>query len=235
MEAAVGAATWPVGAHVCKGHMPARIAKPTNTKGNELRSHQTAAENRPDRLRRLHRGNPAGSQGGRIPARNLLYRSVSHRVLKAPGRGAEDSLVPKMAQEVDLQTFTSLGAGDLLFVDSTHAVRPGGEVNRIILDVLPRMFAGCVVHFHDISFPYDYQPSVLSTLFFSNESTLLHAFLVNNSRCRIAVSLSMLHYACPEQMQQLLPNYRPAVLDGGLYTNASQEGHFPSSTYLAMT
>ena len=155
--------------------------------------------------------------------------------LKRLAEAQKISLVPKMAQEVDLQTFTSLGAGDLLFVDSTHAVRPGGEVNRIILDVLPRMSAGCVVHFHDISFPYDYQPSVLSTLFFSNESTLLHAFLVNNSRCRIAVSLSMLHYACPEQMQQLLPNYRPAVLDGGLYTNASQEGHFPSSTYLAMT
>src|SRR5881296_1148601 len=33
IEAAVGAATWPVGAQVCKGHNPARMAKPTNTSG----------------------------------------------------------------------------------------------------------------------------------------------------------------------------------------------------------
>ena len=33
MEAAVGAATWPVGAQVWKGHMPARIPKPTKTSG----------------------------------------------------------------------------------------------------------------------------------------------------------------------------------------------------------
>src|SRR5207249_4392690 len=34
IEAAVGAATWPVGAHVWNGHRPARIPNPTNTSGN---------------------------------------------------------------------------------------------------------------------------------------------------------------------------------------------------------
>ena len=33
MEAAVGAATWPVGAQVWKGHMPARMANPVKTSG----------------------------------------------------------------------------------------------------------------------------------------------------------------------------------------------------------
>src|SRR5271157_5330174 len=34
MEAAVGAATWPVGAQVCRGQIPASTAKPKNITGN---------------------------------------------------------------------------------------------------------------------------------------------------------------------------------------------------------
>ena len=47
---------------------------------------------------------------------------------------------------------------DILFIDSTHAVKPGSEVNRLILDILPRLKSGVCVHFHDIYFSYDYQP-----------------------------------------------------------------------------
>jgi hypothetical protein len=133
---------------------------------------------------------------------------------------------------VALGVLTDLGAGDLLFIDSTHAVRPGGEVNRIVLEVLPRMASGSFVHFHDICFPYDYEPSLLTTLFFASESTLLHAFLTGNQRYSIAVSLSMLHHACPQQMQSVLPNYRPATLNYGLSTPGG--GHFPSATFLSV-
>jgi hypothetical protein len=144
-------------------------------------------------------------------------------------------LIPEPAQEVDLRVLTGLDAGDLLFVDSTHAVRAGSEVNRIVLEVLPRLPSGCFVHFHDIYFPYDYQSSVLSTLFFWEESTLLHAFLINNPRYYIAVSLSMLHHACPQQMQSQLPNYRPAVMHHGLHANGEEAaGHFPSAIYLSV-
>ena len=34
MLAAVGAAEWPCGAHVWKGHIPPKMAKPTNINGN---------------------------------------------------------------------------------------------------------------------------------------------------------------------------------------------------------
>jgi hypothetical protein len=143
-------------------------------------------------------------------------------------------LVRKPAQEVGLEILTGLDAGDLLFVDSTHTVRPGSEVNRIILEVLPRLPSGSFVHFHDIYFPYDYQSSVLNTLFFWGESTLLHAFLIDNRRYSIAVSLSMLHHACPEQMQLLLPNYQPVAMHYGLHANGEGSGHFPCATYLSV-
>jgi hypothetical protein len=142
------------------------------------------------------------------------------------------TLIRDKAQEADIRLFTQLEAGDLLFVDSTHAVRPGSEVNRIVLEVLPRIQSGCFVHFHDIYFPYDYQSGILTTLFFSGESTLLHAFLIHNARYSIAVSLSMLHHACPQQLQLVLPNYRPARMRHGAHLQGGDEGHFPSSIYL---
>jgi hypothetical protein len=154
-----------------------------------------------------------------------LTRTAKHKLIE---------LIPKPAQEVDLQVLTGLGAGDLLFVDSTHTVRPGGEVNRIILEVLPRLPSGSFVHFHDIYFPYDYQWTVLNALFFWAESTLLHAFLIENQRYSISVSLSMLHHACPQEMQLLLPNYRPAVMHYGVQTIGEDSGHFPSATYLSV-
>jgi Methyltransferase domain len=143
-------------------------------------------------------------------------------------------LIPKPAQEVDLDVFTNLAAGDLLFIDSSHTVRPGSEVNRIILEVLPRMPSGCFVHFHDIHFPYDYPARLLTNLFFPVESTLLHAYLIDNRRYSIAVSLSMLHHACPQQMQSLLPHYQPTVMHDGLHTGLNNSGHFPSATYLSI-
>jgi hypothetical protein len=146
----------------------------------------------------------------------------------------EITLIARKAQETDLNVLTGVDAGDLLFIDSTHTVRPGSEVNRLVFEVLPRLTSGCFVHFHDIYFPYDYQTSVLTTLFFSGESALLHAFLINNQRYSIAVSLSMLHHACPTQIQSMIPNYRPAVMDHGLHTVRNGAGHFPSATYLSV-
>jgi Methyltransferase domain len=142
-------------------------------------------------------------------------------------------LVTRPAEEVDLEILTDIGAGDLFFVDSTHAIRPGCEVNRIVLEILQRLPAGARVHFHDIWWPYDYQPSLMTNLFFHGESTLLHAYMIGNSRYAIAVSLSMLHHGCPREMQSVLPNYQPAATNHGLWRVKGQ-GHLPTSTYLSV-
>jgi Methyltransferase domain len=142
-------------------------------------------------------------------------------------------LIQEPAQTVSRDVLTSLASGDLLFVDSTHTVKPGSEVNRIILEVLPRLVAGVFVHFHDIYFPYDYQRELLShELFFCSESTLLHAFLIGNSRYEIALSLSMLHHARPESITAAVPFYDPQGNLDGLSTTVGQ--HFPSAIYLAV-
>lgn len=140
-------------------------------------------------------------------------------------------LIKEKAQKVDLAELTSLRSNDLFFVDSTHTVKPGSEVNRIILEVLPRLSPGIWVHFHDIYFPYDYKRDILAgDLFFWAESTLLHAFLVQNSHYTIRASLSMLHYSEPEALKKRLLSYEPQTNRQGL--RGGQGKHFPSALYL---
>jgi predicted O-methyltransferase YrrM len=138
-------------------------------------------------------------------------------------------LLPQRAQEVDLDVFTSLEAGDLLFIDSTHTVKVGSEVNYLVLEALPRLRPGVFVHFHDIFFPYDYNRSLMRDCFFPTESTLLHAFLVGNRGFTIRAAMSMLHYARQEPLQAVIPRYRPDPDDEGL---SAGSGHFPSALYL---
>lgn len=155
------------------------------------------------------------------------------RYLREMAHAGRIELLEQKAQIVALDALTDVGEGGLLFVDSTHTVQPGGEVNRIILEVLPRLATGSYVHFHDIYFPYDYPRDILDATFFPAETTLLHAFLTHNARCAMRVSMSMLHYAAPAELSRLLPNYHPAPQDLGLRRKGSG-GHFPSSTYLEM-
>jgi methyltransferase family protein len=152
--------------------------------------------------------------------------------LKTAAKQNDLELIPQKAQEVPLQTLTNLQKGDFLFVDSTHSVMPGSEVNRIMLEVIPRLPPGCFIHFHDIYFPYDYQRGLLSDeLFFSSETPLLMALLTDNPKLTIRASLSMLHYAHPNELAEILPMYRPAPSQEGLATIPG-EGHFPSLIYL---
>ena len=140
------------------------------------------------------------------------------------------------AQDIDLEAMTGIGAGDLFFVDSTHTVKPDSEVNRIVLEVLPRLPKGAFVHFHDIWFPYDYPRDLLDeTLFFWNESALLHAFLIDNVRYEVVVSGSSLHYGAQDRLREIVPGYVPDADRDGLRQSDAPRAHFPGSTYLRVT
>ena len=152
--------------------------------------------------------------------------------LKERHRAGEISLIQAMAQDVDVTSMTDLGAGDLLFIDSTHTVRVGSEVPRIMHEVLPRLAPGVWVHFHDIYFPFDYGPPFMTDLFFGRESTMLHAFLTMNSGYEIAVSQSMLHHGNGAAIKEAIPVYAPQPMADGL---SAGPGNFPSAIYLRRT
>ncbi len=126
----------------------------------------------------------AAREGG-FPIEVVAIDPYPTPYLRSMAQAGRIRLVAERAQAVASEELTAVGEGGLLFVDSTHTVKVGSEVNRIILEIIPRLPAGTHVHFHDIDFPYDYPSSVLDGLFFPTESTLLHALLVHNSRVAI--------------------------------------------------
>jgi hypothetical protein len=142
------------------------------------------------------------------------------------------TLIAEPAQLVDIETLTALSAGDLLFVDSTHTVKVGSEVNRLVLEVLPRLAPDVMVHFHDIYFPYEYPRDFLSSdLFFPGETTLLYAYLLDNPNFRVDLCMSMLHYEAPAELKKLIPKYDPQGSNDGLISSGGK--HYPSSIYLS--
>ncbi len=97
------------------------------------------------------------------------------------------------AQEVPEEVFTALKAGDILFVDTTHTVKIGSDVNRIILRILPLLAPGVIVHFHDICLPYEYPRYLLEdyALYWA-EQYLLQAFLSMNPSFEVLYSTDAL-------------------------------------------
>jgi len=59
-------------------------------------------------------------------------------------------------QDAGLAPFRALQAGDILFVDSSHILMPGSDVDFLLGHVLPALPAGVLLHLHDIFLPDDY-------------------------------------------------------------------------------
>lgn len=154
-------------------------------------------------------------------------------------RSAPVELIAKRVQEIEPDFFRTLGEGDLLFIDSSHTVRTDGDVNFLLLEVLPRLRPGVVVHFHDIYLPYDYQRVADRTIFQWMETAMLHAFLIDNRRASILFCLSHLHYDRPGALGEIFPEYRPQPGRDGLREDrypvfGPTEDHFPSSIFIEM-
>ncbi|MDX1739183.1 MAG: class I SAM-dependent methyltransferase [Alphaproteobacteria bacterium] len=59
-------------------------------------------------------------------------------------------------QNADLDVFKRLGAGDIVFVDSSHILMPGNDVDILFNHIIPLLPAGVLVHIHDMALPWDY-------------------------------------------------------------------------------
>lgn len=141
-------------------------------------------------------------------------------------------LIPQLCQEVPLSLFDRLSAGDLLFIDSSHAVKVGSDVLRIYLEIIPYLPPGIFLHVHDIYLPYAYPRNVFSMPYWWQETAMLMALLINNPKLSVLTCLSALHYDYQEELQKLLTDYRPAPNNEGLEVSSSTPGHFPASIWL---
>jgi len=76
--------------------------------------------------------------------------------LKLPGE-----FIPRKIQDVPLERFQALEAGDVLFIDTSHVIKAQNDVEYEFIHILPSLKPGVFIHIHDIFTPYDYPPELL--------------------------------------------------------------------------
>jgi len=127
--------------------------------------------------------------------------------LRSRLRSQDDiSLVEAPVQEVAVERFQELGAGDVLLIDSTHVAKPGSDVIWLYLHVLPTLAPGVLVHVHDIHWPFEYPEKWLLEGRDWNEVYLLRAFLTHNTAWQVRLMTSWLWAHRPELLPEQLRN-----------------------------
>ncbi|MDR1012294.1 MAG: class I SAM-dependent methyltransferase [Coxiellaceae bacterium] len=103
------------------------------------------------------------------------------------------NVIRRRVEECKLDWSSMLCAGDLLFIDSSHIIRPQGDVLKEYLEIFPQLQSGVFIHVHDIFTPKDYPKSwLVDDVKFWNEQYLLEALLTNTSRYEIVAALNYL-------------------------------------------
>jgi hypothetical protein len=110
-------------------------------------------------------------------------------------------------QDTPLEVFGALGDGDILFIDTSHVVKTGGDVPWIYGEILPRLAPGVLVHIHDICLPGDYPPQWVLDGWGWNETYLVHAFLAFNAAFAVRFSSPLLVQRERDALLRAFPEY----------------------------
>ncbi len=127
------------------------------------------------------------------------------------------TVIREKIESCSMAVFEALGENDILFIDSSHVLRPQGDITHLFLSVLPRLKAGVHVHVHDVFTPRDYLDQWVNEGRLWNEQYVLEAFLSCNDQFQVMMALNMmacdhreaLTSACPILMRE--PNFQPGA------------------------
>jgi hypothetical protein len=116
------------------------------------------------------------------------------------------TLIRERVEKLNYDWGRELQSGDLLFVDSSHMIRPQGDVVTEYLNIFPRLGCGVFVHIHDIFTPKDYPEAWLKDdVIFWNEQYLLEALLTNTNKYEITASLNYLKHHHYDNLVKVCP------------------------------
>jgi hypothetical protein len=115
-------------------------------------------------------------------------------------------LVTKRVEDVGLELFGRLGENDILFIDTSHVVKIGADVNFLFLEVLPRLNKGVIVHVDDIFFPFHYPKEwVINERRFWTEQYLLQAFLIFNNTFQVTWCDTYVRHKAYDDLEKVIP------------------------------
>ncbi len=116
-------------------------------------------------------------------------------------------LIESRVEQVPLRTFERLEANDILFIDSSHVIRIGGDVLYEYLEILPQLNAGVIIHIHDIFMPHHYfKHWVLEEHRFWTEQYLVQAFLSFNKTFKILWAFGLMDAERPQELLRHFPD-----------------------------
>jgi len=128
------------------------------------------------------------------------------------------TVIRQTVEEVHKALFLELGKDDILFIDSSHIIRPQGDVLFEYLELIPSLKAGVIVHAHDIFSPRDYLKEwVIDDVRFWNEQYLMEAFLTCNRDWKVIGALNYLHRYHYRELKSVCPFLTPETEPGSFY------------------
>lgn len=121
-------------------------------------------------------------------------------------------------ESVSKSVFEQLDRNDLLFIDSSHVIRPQGDVLFEFLEVLPILKSGVFVHIHDIFTPRDYPKAwVVDRVRLWDEQYLMEALLSGNPNWRIIGAVNHLKHDHYDALKSACPFLTPDREPGSFY------------------
>jgi hypothetical protein len=132
-----------------------------------------------------------------------------------PGVEGISELITSPVEEVSISHFLELDAGDILFIDTSHTVKTGGDVVFLLQEVLPRLADGVVVHIHDIFLPWDYPQEWVFAGRAWNEQYAVRSFLTFNSAFEILLGVVWMSHFRSDVLAAVLPGFPQDYHDGG--------------------
>jgi len=127
-------------------------------------------------------------------------------------------VIRKKVEDMEPEFFRKLEANDILFIDSSHMIRPQGDVLFEYLELIPTLKPGVIVHIHDIFSPRDYLSEwIIDEMRFWNEQYLLESFLSHNNDWKIIGALNLLKHNHFELLKDKCPRLTKEREPGSFY------------------
>ena len=121
-------------------------------------------------------------------------------------------------ENCEIEIPNKLEENDLLFIDSSHIIRPQGDVLKEYLDIIPRLKSGVIIHVHDIFSPRDYLDQwIREDVLFWNEQYLLECLLSNNQRYEILGALNFIKHSNYSKLKKVCPYLNKNREPGSIY------------------
>jgi hypothetical protein len=156
------------------------------------------------------------------PARYTAHDPFAREFVRHGVQGLE--FRDESAADVPLAEFEALSAGDVLFIDTTHTVKLGSEVNRLILDVFPTIAPGVLVHVHDVFLPYEYPRGFFERGLYWAEQYLLQGFLTQNSAWEVVLPSNALVRERQADVARLVRSFHPRSGPGAFWIRSTGGG-----------